>query len=568
MRLINTRRWMLWGALLAIGFVVALLVLSEVLLRREASQTNNRAQFFADTIEASLARLDHLPFVVAQDPGIRRALTEGGGTAINPRLAEFAARAGAEAIFVLDPTGLTIASSNYDAALSFVGESYRFRPYFRAAIAGGQGRFFAIGATTGRPGYFVSDPVRSDTGEIIGVVAVKIGLEALDQSWRDTGEDILVTNEAGVVILSSDASHLFRTLRPLSEAARQAIAQGQQFSDQPLDPLDWQDAQNGRVTLGGIDYLLSEARIAREGWQVHLLSGLADIRQQAALAALILLALALGLILALTGFRSAQLNRALALSNADRARLNDEITQRRETETALRKAQDALARNSRLAALGQLAASITHELGQPISAMRNYLAAEEIATGAAPGTLNAQLSGLVERMGRITNQLRFFATPAVIEDTTFELHKALQAAHELVRHKAEAKGVMLALPPPGTPLLIAGSQHRFEQVLVNVIRNGIEAATGPTPRVTIECETQGTSVRLHVTDTGAGLGDATLDDLAEPFVTTKSSGDGMGLGLAISGQIMAELGGTMAARSTPDGATFTLTLPLAETPDA
>jgi two-component system C4-dicarboxylate transport sensor histidine kinase DctB len=547
------------------GFVIALLVLSEILQRREANQTNNRAQFFAGTVEASLARLDHLPFIIAQDPGVQQALQSGNGAAINLRLEEFATRANAEAIFLLDTSGLTIASSNHAAEQSFVGESYRFRPYFQDAVTGGHGRFFAIGATTGRPGYFVSDPVMAD-GAVIGVVTVKVGLQTLDQSWRDTGERILVTNEAGVVILASEAAHLFGTLRPLTAATRQSIAQGQQFLDRPLDPLDWQIDSAGRAALDGVGYLLSPAPIDREGWQVHLLTDLAGIRQQAVLAALVLLALALGLILALTGFRSAQLDRALALSNADRATLNAEIEVRRETETALRRAQDALARNSRLAALGQLAASITHELGQPISAMRNYLTAEEIATGAAPDTLNTQLGGLVDRMARITSQLRFFATPAAIENTVFDLHSALCAATELVQHKAANLGVTLTTPAPTPAHPISGSQHRFEQVLVNVLRNGIEAATGPNPVVNVQILATKHEVAVQITDTGTGLGTASLDDLTEPFVTTKSSGDGMGLGLAISAQIMAELGGSMAADSTPAGATFILTLPLAEAP--
>ncbi len=564
MRATETKRWLLWIALIGAGFALTYLALTEVLLRREATQTNNRAAVFAGTIEASLGRLDHLPFVVANDPMVEDALRSGEADALNPILADFARRATAEAIFVLDPTGLTIASSNFREALSFVGQSYTFRPYFADAIAGGSGRFFAIGATTGRPGYFVAEPVYGAAESIIGVVTVKIGLDALDQSWRDSGERILVTNEAGVVILASDADHLFTTLGPLTEADRASIAAGQQFLDRPLDPLDLQQGLGNRVRLDGAAYILSEAPIAREGWRIHLLTDLAAIRQQSIVAALTLLAAALGIILALTGFRSAQLNQALAVSNADRHKLNAEIEVRREAEAELRKAQTALARNSRLAALGQLSASITHELGQPISAMRNYLTAEEIATDTPPGGLNSQLSGLVDRMQRITSQLRFFATPSPETAGTFSLAAALIAAGDLVQHKADATGVSLTLTPPDQDTLIDGDQHRFEQVLVNILRNGIEAAGGDTPAVTLTTRRDGGTVVIRITDTGPGFGPATLDDLAEPFMTTKSSGDGMGLGLAISSQIMAELGGTLHASSAKAGAVFTLTLPLAE----
>ena len=565
MHVFKRHRWVLWVGLLAAGFALCYLLLTEVLLRRAATETSNRAAVFADTIDASLGRLDHLPFVIANVPQVQDALETGRTDAINHLLADFAKRAQAEAIFVLDPEGLTIASSNFDDALSFVGQSYRFRPYFLDAIDGEQGRFFAIGATTGRPGYFVSGPVRASDGDIIGVVAVKLGLEALDQSWRDTGERILVTNEAGVVILASDETHLFRTLRPLSDADRESIAEGQQFLDRPLDPLGLEPAAGNRARLDGVTYSLSEAPIAREGWRLHLLGDLAAIRQQAIVATLTLLAIALAIILALLGFRSRQLDQALALSNADRQKLNAEIEVRRETEAALRKAQDALARRSRLAALGQLSASITHELGQPISAMRNYLTAEELASDAAPGTLNSQLSGLVDRMQRITDQLRFFATPGPETTGKFVLDDAVVAALGLVEHIADRRGVALIVASPDTGLRIDGDQHRFEQVLVNVLRNGIEAAEGPEPNVTIACGTGDRTVSVTIADTGPGLGSATIDELTEPFRTSKSSGEGMGLGLAISAQIMAELGGRLAARSTGSGAAFTLTLPLAET---
>lgn len=561
--LAKRQKWMLWAALIAAGFVATYLILTELLVQREASQTNNRAEVFADAISGALTRLDHLPFVVAQDPGVARALETGEADTLNAVLSDFATRAGAEAIFVLDADGLTIAASNHDQPLTFLGQSYRFRPYFTDAIAGQTGHFFAIGATTGRPGYFVSEPVHIN-GQIAGVVTVKIGLEELSQAWGDTGERILVTNAAGVVILASEPQHLFGTLRALSSTERADIAAGQQFSDRPLDRLDWTTTDN-IARLDGAAYLLSTAPVAQEGWTVHVLTSLAPLQQQSILAALTALVLGLGIILTITSFRSARLDQALALSNADRATLNAEIEVRRDAEAALRKAQDALSRNSRLAALGQLAASITHELGQPISAMRNYLTAEEITAGAPPGGLNAQLSGLVDRMQRITGQLRFFATPAEVEATPFDLNAAIAAAADLVRHQAVAKDVAMTIPTaPSTT--IAGNQHRLEQVLVNLLRNAVEAATGDIPRVWMDITAGYNHITLAINDTGPGLGTATLDQLQEPFHTTKSSGEGMGLGLAISTQIIEEFGGKLHASSNATGATFSLTLPT-ETPN-
>jgi two-component system, NtrC family, C4-dicarboxylate transport sensor histidine kinase DctB len=549
--------------LLSAGFYIALV---QYFSRQEAWQTENRAAFFANTIDDALRRLWHLPFVISQNEAVVAALQNGNGAALSPQLKEFAQSADADHIFLMDLNGKTIAASNFQSTDSFIGNNYMFRPYFRDAIRGGTGQFFAIGATTGEPGYFVSAPVRDGGGKIIGVIVVKTGLDSLNRAWQNSGERILVSNPDTVVLLASDNNDQFRTLQPLTEPARQNLEKAQQFGDQPLLPLGWQVGSNGRVTLDGAEYLLARAQIKQQDWTVYLLSDLTGIRLRAGLVIAGVLAALFGVIIAITGFRSARLREALWKSDADRVRLTREIEVRRAAESDLKVAKDGLERASRLAALGQLSASITHELGQPISAMRNYLTAEEIAADAPPNSLNPQLSGLVNRMQNINNQLRFFAAPGVEDSRVFDLRRANNAATELVAHGMRAANVSLSRNYAAEPVWVAGNQQRIEQVLVNLLRNAIDAvAEHGLRQIAVRVDHSGARAFVRITDTGGGLEGRSMEDLQEPFMTTKSSGVGMGLGLAISAQIAKDMHGTIEAQDAQhSGAEFTLWLPLSE----
>ncbi|MEJ6398963.1 sensor histidine kinase [Yoonia sp. 208BN28-4] len=550
------------GAALVICYVIYL-ALTAQFLRNEERMAPQRAQFFADAMDAALTRLEHLPHVLALDTGVQQALQKDDATQLNPVLADIAQRADAEFIFVLDRDGRTVASSNFADAESLVGRSYRFRPYFRDAIAGGEGRFYAVGVTTGRPGYFIAEPVRDLQGAISGVVVVKIAFNDLSQTLTQSGQLVFVTNAQNVVLASSGPDLTYGLLAPLTPDQEARLAEQRQFGDQALFPLDWSASAPARARLNGTDYVWTTAQLRQEDWTLHLISPLRTLQRQAmAYIAFGLMAVfALGVAAAV--YRASQLRQALAISNADRRRLATEIEDRKAAEVRLEAARKALARQNQLAALGQLSASITHELGQPISAMRNYLVAEEIATGATPGSVLPEMTGLVERMQRILGQLRLFGRPPSDLTTAFDVNETLTAAVKLVSHTAKAAGVGLDVQMHPTALRLHGQPERFEQVIVNLLRNAIDAATGqPDAAVKLTMHADDDQIRIEVADNGTGLGDMDITDLTEPFFSTKPSGQGMGLGLAISGQIVSEMRGTLAARNaTGQGAIFVITLP-------
>jgi two-component system C4-dicarboxylate transport sensor histidine kinase DctB len=417
------------------------------------------------------------------------------------------------------------------------------------------------------PGYFITDPVRDATNQIVGVIAIKIDLSRLAQSWRDSGEQVLLVNQDGVVLLASVDEWRYRTLAMLNAAQRAAIAESRQFPGQDLETLQWSADVAGRATIDGDDRLHVIANDLAHGWALHYFASddRATTRSWLVTAAFVFAA---GL--AFIYFqvqRSRRMAVALQQSVDEEAELrlaNDrlavEIEDRRKAERRLKRTQGELERSSKLAALGQLSASVTHELGQPIAAMRNHIAAAEIG-GNAGLEVTGKIGGLVDRMEGITRQLKFFARSESDPFEMFDLRDALQAAVALVEPNLEAGKIKVSMDLPDQQVPVHGIKLRIEQVLTNVLRNAadaVEDVQNPIVRVEIQKD----PATVIITDNGHGMGDATLAELTEPFVTTRDSGRGMGLGLAISATIVRDHGGTMTAENGAQrGAVFRISFP-------
>ena len=533
----------------------------------ELSKAEGRLSLYHSTVTAELARFSHLTYVLARDPFLVATAQGGDRDLLNDRLKDFTEQAGLDAIFLMKPDGVTISASNAHLGSSFVGQNYGFRPYFQQALEGVQGRFYGIGATTGLPGYFIADPVRNGADQIVGVVAIKIDLSRLAQSWRDSGEQVLLANQDGVVLLASVDGWRYKALTVLTAAQRAAIAESRQFTGQGLESLDWTTRGTQRATIDGNDRLHVVANDLAHGWALHYFASddRATTRSWLVTAAVIFAA-GLGFI-----FFQVQRSRRMAVAlqksvdeEADLRRANDrlaiEIEDRRKAERRLKRTQGELERSSRLAALGQLSASVTHELGQPIAAMRNHIAAAEMSAKATP-EMAGKIGGLVDRMEGITRQLKFFARSEADPFEPFDLRDALQAAVALVQPNFETGKITLTIDTPDDPVIIPGIKLRIEQVLTNVLRNAADAVEETkSPLVNVEIH-QNPPI-ITIADNGHGLGNATLADLAEPFVTTRDSGRGMGLGLAISATIVRDHGGTMSATNgKTGGAVFRISFP-------
>jgi two-component system, LuxR family, sensor kinase FixL len=247
------------------------------------------------------------------------------------------------------------------------------------------------------------------------------------------------------------------------------------------------------------------------------------------------------------------------------------LTERQATERQLEELQSELARLSRLTAMGEMASTLAHEINQPLSAIANYLQGcsrlvEVIEHPNAPKIHDAlaETTHQTLRAGQIIRQLREFVARGETEKRPENINKLVEEASALALVGAKEQGVktVFRFDTRSGPVLVEKVQ--IQQVLLNLIRNAIEAMQG-CPRKELVVETallDGNMVEVRVADTGSGLADEIVPRLFHPFVTTKPAG--MGVGLSISKRIVEAHGGEMWAEPNPGGGTvfhFTLEPP-------
>lgn len=539
-----------------------------------------RLTLYSGTLREALSRYAYLPYVLSKNTDVHILLkTSFNSDLVNSYLHSLNSEAGSEALYVMNSIGETLASSNWQEPLSFVGHNYGFRPYFTDAKAGLKGHFFAIGVTTGQPGYFMSHPVKKDE-QFLGATVVKVNLAPLQDDWHKGGETVLVSDTNGVLFLSSRTDWKYRTLTQLSEGQRNMILAGRQYGNQSLDLLPLETVEtlaDGQriVRFENALYLMLSRPLPGLGWQLHHVVSLAPVQEQGqAVAAigtvLLLLILALGLY-----FRERQ-QKQISRRKAREAeatqemnlRLQEEIAERSRTESILRETQAELVQTGKLAALGHMAAGIVHELNQPISAIRTQAASGRLLldrqdTGKVREVL-AAVTRMTEHMASITAQLKTFAhkTPQLKEQIV--LQDCLDGAVAMTAPLFSEFGISLYKEIPDEALILKGDRVRVKQVLINLIRNAIDAMRDCDQRnLRIKMSVQNQEAEISVSDSGPGIADQDMEEIFTPFFTTKEVGEGMGLGLSISYRIVTDLGGTIRAQNLSDGGTrFIVKLPL------
>ncbi len=186
-------------------------------------------------LRGTVARYNHIPFVTAQHPDIRALLLAPQDKAlvakVNRYLQETSQRVGSNALYLMDAKGLTLAASNWQQADSFVGENYGFRPYFKDALAGHDGFFYAIGSNTRVPGMFISAPVRTGHAAPLGVLAIKVSLRDIEDAWRRTKDPVYLADAYGVIFLGSMDAWQYKATQPLSAQALAWIRANRQYGD-------------------------------------------------------------------------------------------------------------------------------------------------------------------------------------------------------------------------------------------------------------------------------------------------------------------------------------------------
>lgn len=525
--------------------------------RLEQQAASNRLVLYLRSLNDTLEQHQHLPFILARDPQYSKALDlQSAPSDINEKLKSLATEAKLEAIYVMNEEGLVLASSNAGERNSFLGQNYGFRPYFREALGGKRSDYFAIGATSGRPGYFVAEPVAIGNESLKGVIAIKLDVSELQRSWETDRDTVVAINKDNIVVLASNPDWLYRPISDLSKEVRQTILESRQFGIKPLEPLDWTPQSEPYALIEGTRYLLASGSSEWRDWTVHYLQPENAILRQTLLAT----AFFGSIIAVLVGFATYLRSRRIELAYTASERQRRELI---ESNSQLEQAQTELARTAKLAALGHLAASLTHELGQPISAFRNHLAAAEMSNEiSSPETLS-NLNKLVARMEGITGQFRFFARGSGPKKTRVSLTTVLNEVENLLKPDIINANVNLVTNDDIPALDVLGHQIQLEQAFTNLLRNAVQAVEDTIePEVRINVIDKHGVAEIRVSDNGPGLAGASLTDLQEPFFSTKPSGVGMGLGLAIATEIIKDHGGELTLGATEVGAEFVVALPI------
>ena len=565
------------GWRLALQLGLAALILAAVVwprveryfLRDAAAQNRAALQLVSDGLGAALDRYAPLPNLIAAKPELARLLRSPEDPAlianVNRLLLNTAISVTASDVYLMDLDGLTLAASSYRKERSFVGRNFSFRPYFTQAATGGLGRYFALGITSGERGYFFAAPVR-DGPRITGVVAVKFTVEAFEAGWRAAASNIIVTDTGGIIFMASRPEWRLRATQPLTPRALEVIRANRQYPVDRLSLLEVDRRTVDGVTFAGIDgtdYIASSGdALASAGWTVTSLRPAAPARLQAAVvfAAIALLALSAICAVAYLRHRTAQrieVQQMLEQRVAQRtSALRHEVDERRRTEEKLRRTQAGLVQAGKLSALGQMSAALSHEFNQPLQAVKAY--AENAQTFLDRGETGevrdniGRISRMADRMAEISRHLRNFARRPGEAIGPVSLNLVIDDALAVSAPKLKAGDVTLDyMPAPGAPMVIGG-HVRLQQVLVNLVSNAVDAMGGR-GRLTLRATRHGEGWRVTLRDEGPGLPEGAAEQMFDPFFTTKPMGQGLGLGLSISYNIVRDFGGMLWGESHPEG---------------
>ena len=560
--------------LIAVILVVAgaaVYVANDLLTARFVETTRMRAelrqQLYSGAILSELQRNSVVPLLLSRDATLISALKARDFSASSQRLISFVDEIGAAAITLLDLDGRIVAATDRQQ----LGGQASDAPYFTEAVKTTDTVFTLAPGETGTYEASFSRLVR-DGPETLGVLRVEVDLAQFESRWRGTTAAVVVTDAAGTVILSTEphwrGQILDEALRGLSvpTALDRAISSARAFAPSEDDD---------RVASASLMQL--EARIPFRGWRLVSFSSYESVRERVnGVLALIVTAFALVLVAAfyVLSRRAARRSLVYQRESVELRRLNDrlsrEIAERQRLQGELKETEQSLAQSSKLAVLGEMSASVSHELNQPLAAMKTYLAGAKLLLQRrrADEAMSSfqRIDDLIDRMGAITRQLKSYARKGDQAMERVDIRAALGSALSLMEPQLRQEGVRLTQALPPEPVAVHVDRLRLEQVIINLARNAVDAMRGSENReLEILLAASGEEAVIAVRDTGHGIDDP--DQLFEPFYTTKAPGEGVGLGLAISSGIVKDLGGRLTARNRPDGgAVFEVRLPRADTP--
>ena len=559
----RTRQRLAFAGLMAVALLVIVVTVVVLGSRRSdaiRAEAELRLTLFAGNVMSELRRSSIVPQLLARDPLLTSALETSEFAQSSQRLIEYRDEIGVARILLLDRNGQVVASSDRVD----LGTDLRNQPYVVEALRADNTVFTSLFSAAGRP-LFVYSRRLTRNGDLLGVITVEVDLFKYERSWDGISEAVIVKNSNDIVLLTTEPRWRGKTeAEALSaEPPMNALLRALRARTDVFDPES--------SVLGGQSVMLSEARIPFRGWRIVSFSTFSPVRERvAAVVALQVMAfaiLAAGLFY-LTSRAAERRSMRLQRESAELRKLNlllqREIAGRQKAEKNLEVAEQTIAQSSKLAALGEMSAAVSHELNQPLAAMKTYLAGARLLVRrqrSEEAVASFQrINDLIDRMAAITRQLKSYASKGADATGRVDLRDAVDSSLSMMEPQFRSRSIGLTVSKPDTAVDVLAERFRIEQVIVNLLRNAVDATRDRRdPQIDIIL-VEGEVTTLSVHDNGTGIVD--LDALFEPFYTTKLPGDGLGLGLAISSSIVADLGGRLTARNRPGGgAVFEMRLP-------
>lgn len=547
---------------------------------------------FSSHIQNKLDKYAHIPHLLSKDEPLVEALLNPENSAqleiTNRYLESVNGVIEAADTYLIDKWGTTIAASNWRKERSFVGRNFAFRPYFKQAITGQRSQYYALGSTSGKRGYYYSYPIVY-AGGVLGVVVVKMDLSKIEDNWQQPNSVFVASDPNGIVFMSSRNDWLFKSLQPLEEPTAAEVWASRQYLNTTIDSLGFVGDMSLAHTEAKQGYPYNKGTLVVSSLPLENLK--LTIRVLSPKQSVIWFTMGYLLVLTLVFTvlflvgqliyhrqqRHRQIERIQQEANqkleyqvmARTAELQAEIAQRIETEQTLRVTQDELVQAAKLAVLGQMSASISHELNNPLAAIRSFAENGKLFLHKEKYERTednlTRISALTDRMANISQQLRSFAKKTSGNELAqTHLLPVIASAKELMKPAFKSARVTLSTKLIEQDAEVQINTIQLEQVLVNLLTNAIEATKGQENKqvhLSIEKDIQAELVWIYVDDNGTGLGEFTFSQLCEPFLTTKQNG--LGLGLSISQQILAGMNGKLSAQNREQGgARFSICLPL------
>jgi two-component system, NtrC family, C4-dicarboxylate transport sensor histidine kinase DctB len=557
------------GVVIFFAVAVATVWITNALLtERFTESTQNRAEvrlaLYSGNLMSTVQRAGVVPLLLSRDPALIGALTSEDYSQSTQRLISYLDEIGAASLMLLDADGRVVASTNR----SLLGTDMRTEPFFVAAQRSSDTEFTVWRRESGAFAFDYSRRMDVE-GQFVGAIVVGVDLKQFEQNWAGFADAVMVTDSQGRIVLATESRWRGLTeeealaRRTATGAIQRAIRSTAEWTVAPVD-----------AYVGGAAVIRQSTRIPFQGWRMTSFTTYSSVREQVnGLLAIEIMgfALALAAMFWLVSRKALSRLSFFQRESYELRRLNTalqrEVAERERAEKNLEVAEQTVQQTSKLAVLGEMSAAVSHELNQPLAAMKTYLAGARLLVQRkrleeALASFH-RIDDLIERMGAITRQLKSYARKGGDALEPLDLRDCLSSALALMEPQLRRGEVTIERTVPPEPVPVVADRIRIEQVIVNLLRNAIDATKGVTgPRIEILL-TGGITASLTVRDNGTGIGD--LDQLFEPFYTTKASGDGTGLGLAISSGIVGDMGGRLTARNgRSGGAVFEMQLPLRE----